>query len=55
VGRRAILLELNSKAYYSIGIDLGTLHTTIAITDLLGRIEKKLNILLIVNKVKIGL
>ena len=42
VGRRAILLELNSKAYYSIGVDLGTLHTTIAITDLLGRIEKKI-------------
>ena len=41
VGRRAILLELNSKAYYSIGVDLGTLHTTIAITDLLGRIETR--------------
>jgi len=40
VGRKAILLELNSKAYYSIGVDLGTLHTTIVITDLLGRIEK---------------
>ena len=42
VGRKAILLKLNSKAYYSIGVDLGTLHTTIAITDLLGRIEKKI-------------
>ncbi len=40
LGRKAILLELNSKAYYSIGVDLGTLHTTIVITDLLGRIEK---------------
>jgi len=42
VGRKAILFELNSKAYYSIGVDLGTLQTTIAITDLLGRIEKKI-------------
>jgi len=42
VGRKAILLELNSKAYYSIGVDLGTLHTTIVITDLLGRIEKRI-------------
>lgn len=33
---------MNSKAYYSIGVDLGTLHTTIAITDLLGRIEKRI-------------
>lgn len=42
VGRKAILLELNSKAYYSIGVDLGTLHTTVAITDLLGRVETKI-------------
>ncbi|MBU4602794.1 ROK family transcriptional regulator [bacterium] len=42
VGRKAILLELNSKAYYSIGVDLGTLHTTITIIDLLGRIEKRI-------------
>jgi len=42
VGRRAILLKLNSKAYYSIGVDLGTLHTTITIIDLLGRIEKRI-------------
>ena len=42
VGRKAILLELNSKAYYSIGIDLGTLHTTVAITDLLGRVETRI-------------
>ena len=42
VGRKAILLELNSKAYYLIGVDLGTLHTTIVITDLLGRIEKRI-------------
>ena len=41
VGRKAILLKLNSKAYYSIGVDLGTLHTTIVITDLLGRVEKR--------------
>jgi len=25
-----------------IGVDLGTLHTTIVITDLLGRIEKRI-------------
>ena len=42
VGRKAILLKLNSKTYYSIGVDLGTLHTTIVITDLLGRIEKRI-------------
>lgn len=42
VGRRAILLKLNSKAYHAIGIDLGTLHTTVAITDLLGRVETKI-------------
>jgi len=42
VGRKAILLELNSKAYYSIGVDLGTLHTTVAITDLLGRVETRI-------------
>ena len=40
VGRKAILLELNSKAYYSIGVDLGTLHTTIVIADLLDRVGK---------------
>ena len=43
VGRRAILLKLNSRAYYSIGVDLGTLHTTIAIIDLSGRIEKRID------------
>ncbi len=42
VGRRAILLKLNSKAYYSIGVDLGTLRTTIVITDLLGKVEKRI-------------
>jgi DNA-binding Lrp family transcriptional regulator len=42
VGRKAILLELNSKAYYSIGVDLGTLHTTVAITDLLGKVEARI-------------
>lgn len=42
VGRRAILLELNSKAYYSIGVDLGILHTTIVITDLLGGVKKRI-------------
>ena len=42
VGRKAILLKLNSKAYYSIGVDLGTLRTTVVITDLLGRIEKRI-------------
>lgn len=42
VGRKAILLKLNSKAYYSIGVDLGTLHTTIAITDLLGKVETRI-------------
>jgi glucokinase-like ROK family protein len=42
VGRKAILLKLNSKAYYSMGVDLGTLHTTIVITNLLGRIEKRI-------------
>ena len=42
VGRRAILLKLNSKAYYPMGIDLGTLHTTIVITDLLGRINERI-------------
>jgi len=42
VGCKAILLELNSKAYYSIGVDLGFFHTIIVITDLLGRIEKRI-------------
>ena len=42
VGRKAILLELNSKAYYSIGVDLGTLYTTVAITDLLGGVETRI-------------
>lgn len=41
IGRKAILLELNAEAYYLIGVDLGTLHTTIAIVDLLGRIKTK--------------
>ncbi len=43
VGRKAILLELNSKAYHAIGVDLGTLHTTVAITDMLGRVETKID------------
>lgn len=42
VGRSAILLKFNSKAYYLIGVDLGTLHTTIVITDLLGSVEKRI-------------
>ena len=42
VGRKAILLNLNSKAYYSIGVDLGTLHTRVAIVDLIGTIERKI-------------
>ncbi len=42
VGSRAILLKLNSQAYHAIGVDLGTLHTTVAITDLLGRVETKM-------------
>ena len=42
VGRKAILLKLNSKDYYLMGVDLGTLHTTIVITNLLGRIEKRI-------------
>ena len=42
MGRRAILLKLNSKAYYSIGVDLGILHTTTIIIDLLDRIEKRI-------------
>jgi len=42
VGRRGILLAFNSKAYYLLGIDLGTLKTTIIITDLSGKIEKKI-------------
>jgi len=36
------LLKLNSQAYHAIGVDLGTLHTTVAITDLLGRVETKI-------------
>ena len=42
LGRKAILLKLNSKAYYLIGVDLGTLHTTIVITDLLGKVEARI-------------
>lgn len=33
---------MNSKAYHSIGVNLGTLHTTVAITDLLGVVETRI-------------
>ena len=42
MGRKAILLKLNSKAYHLIGVDLGTLHITVAITDLLGKVEARI-------------
>jgi glucokinase-like ROK family protein len=41
VGRRGILLELNPKAYYVVGIDLGTLNTIAAVVDLEGKIVER--------------
>jgi len=41
VGRRGILLELNPKAYYIVGIDLGTLNTIAAVVDLEGKIVER--------------
>jgi len=41
VGRRGILLELNPKAYYVVGVDLGTLNTIVAVVDLEGKIVER--------------
>ncbi len=38
VGRRGILLELNPRAYYVVGVDLGTLNTIAGVVDLEGKI-----------------
>lgn len=41
VGRKGILLELNPKAYYVVGTDLGTLNTIAAVVDLEGKIVER--------------
>jgi glucokinase-like ROK family protein len=41
VGRRGILLELNPKAYYVVGVDLGTLNTIAAVVNLEGKIVER--------------
>lgn len=41
VGRRGILLKLNPKAYYVVGVDLGTLNTIAAVVDLEGKIVER--------------
>lgn len=41
VGRKGILLKLNPKAYYVVGVDLGTLNTIAVVVDLEGKIMER--------------
>ncbi|QIB27036.1 ROK family transcriptional regulator [Caloranaerobacter azorensis] len=40
-GRKPVLLELNPKAFYIIGVDMGTTKVITAVTDIEGKIVKK--------------
>lgn len=42
VGRKGILLKLNPKAYYVVGVDLGTLNTIAVVVDLEGKIRERI-------------
>ena len=42
VGRKGILLKLNPKAYYVVGVDLGTLNTIAVVVDLEGKIMERI-------------
>ena len=40
-GRRGILVELNPRAYYAVGVEIGTLNIVAALVDLRGKVTKR--------------